>query len=168
MRGWHLLVLVMAGFLACSGLALAQNACDLNHDNTVNVVDGQLAVNMSLGLTPCTAAIAGQGVCTSTVVQRVMNAALGMSCVVDGLPHSVILTWNASLSANTAGYNVYRALTTAGPFSKINSALVTTTTYTDTAIQAGQTYYYVATTINNSNVESAYSTPATKAVVPTP
>jgi len=31
------------------------------------------------------------------------------------------------------------------------------TSYTDTGVQAGQTYYFVVTAVNSSNVESAYS-----------
>jgi hypothetical protein len=56
-------------------------ACDLNNDGVVTVLDVQLAVNMSLGLIPCTANINGPGVCQVTTIQRVVNAALGGACV---------------------------------------------------------------------------------------
>jgi len=167
MRGQKLLVVVVAGLASCSSSMFAQSACDLNGDGTVNVVDGQLAVNMSLGLTPCSAKIAGQGVCNSTVVQRVMNAALGMSCVVDGTAHSVSLTWSPSGSSGVAGYNVYRGSSATGPFIKVNANTITATTYSDGTVQAGQTYYYVATAVTSAGAESGYST-ATRAVVPSP
>jgi hypothetical protein len=57
------------------------SACDLNFDGVVSVLDAQLAVNMSLGTTPCTANINGPGVCEVTTIQRVVNAALGGPCV---------------------------------------------------------------------------------------
>ena len=57
------------------------SACDLNFDGVISVLDVQLAVNMSLGTTPCTANINGQGVCAVTTIQRVVNAALGGACV---------------------------------------------------------------------------------------
>ncbi len=57
------------------------SACDLNFDGVVSVLDVQLAVNMSLGTTPCTANINGPGVCAVTTIQRVVNAALGGPCV---------------------------------------------------------------------------------------
>jgi len=57
------------------------SACDLNFDGVVSVLDVQLAVNMSLGTTPCTANINGTGVCAVTTIQRVVNAALGGACV---------------------------------------------------------------------------------------
>ena len=31
------------------------------------------------------------------------------------------------------------------------------TSYTDSSVQAGQTYYFVVTSVDSSNVESAYS-----------
>jgi hypothetical protein len=49
----------------------------------VNVLDVQLAINQALGTSPCgTADLNRDGVCNSTDVQRVVNAALGMACVI--------------------------------------------------------------------------------------
>jgi hypothetical protein len=81
--------------------------------------------------------------------------------------HSVSLNWTASTSPNIVGYNVYRGTVSGGPYTKLDSSLITGTTYTDTAVAAGQTYYYVATAVNSSNQESAYSNQAS-ATVPTP
>ena len=41
------------------------------------------------------------------------------------------------------------------------------TTYTDSTVQAGQTYFYVATSVDSNNVESAFSD-ETSATIPTP
>lgn len=152
------------------GLAWPQNACDLNQDGKVDTVDVQLATNMALGLLSCTANIAGAGVCNAVVVQRVINAALGGTCVTGPVvyPHSVSLTWTASTSLNVTGYNVYRGTTPNGPYpTKLNSSLVVGTSYTDSTVQAAQTYYYVATAVDNTSSESAYSNQA-QAVVPSP
>lgn len=71
-----------AGLFLCSACVWAQsNACDLLNQGIVNAADVQAAINMTLGVTPCTANIAGAGVCTVAVVQRVINAALGGPCV---------------------------------------------------------------------------------------
>jgi Abnormal spindle-like microcephaly-assoc'd, ASPM-SPD-2-Hydin len=80
--------------------------------------------------------------------------------------HSVDLSWSPSTSA-VVGYNIYRGGTSGGSYAKINSALNTTTAYTDTTVQAGLTYYYVTTAVDASGVESVYSNQA-QAVVPTP
>ena len=80
--------------------------------------------------------------------------------------HSVSLSWMDS-GSGIVGYNVYRGSISGGPYAKINSALDSTTTYTDTSVLAGQTYYYVTTSVNGSGIQSGYSNQA-QAVVPSP
>ena len=48
--------------------AQAVNACDLNGDGVVDLVDVQLVTNMALGSDPCTANVVGTGVCTIVVI----------------------------------------------------------------------------------------------------
>lgn len=81
-----------------------------------------------------------------------------------GAQHSVGLTWKASTS-KVVGYNVYRGTTSGGPYSLITSALDSSTSYSDTSVQAGVTYYYVVTAVNSGGQESVDSNQA-KAVVP--
>jgi hypothetical protein len=138
-------------------------ACDLNGDGVVNVVDVQIAVNMDLGLTACPADLDG-GVCGATLVQQILNAALGEGCTAT-IGHYVTLTWTASNSANIAGYNIYRASTSGGPYTQLNTSLVTGTSFTDSNVVAGQTYYYVATSVDTSNDQSGDSNQA-QATVP--
>ena len=57
------------------------NACDLNGDGLVTVVDLQLEINAALGLAPCTHDINKDGPCNIVDVQRVVIAALGGQCV---------------------------------------------------------------------------------------
>jgi hypothetical protein len=80
--------------------------------------------------------------------------------------HTVGLTWSPSSSA-VAGYNVYRGTTTGGPYTKINGSAIVTTSYSDTTVASGKTYFYVTSAVNSSSIESAKSNEA-KAVVPTP
>jgi len=143
------------------GAMWAQNACDLNRSGAVDVVDVQLSVNMMLGLIPCTANVNGSGVCDRAVVDRIVSVALGGTC-----GRTVSLSWAASTSANVTGYNIYRASTAGGPYTKVNSALVAGVSYTDSGIQIGQTYYYVARAVDSNNNESVNSNEAI-AVVPT-
>jgi fibronectin type 3 domain-containing protein len=70
--------------------------------------------------------------------------------------HSVVLSWNASTST-VSGYNVYRSTVSGSSYTKINSSLVASLTYTDSTVQSGKTYYYVTTSVDSSNSESAYS-----------
>jgi fibronectin type 3 domain-containing protein len=79
----------------------------------------------------------------------------------------VSLTWTASTSSNVTGYNVYRGPTSGGPYTSLTGSPVSSTSYTDTAVQSGQTYYYVTTAVDSDGNESTYSNQA-QAVVPTP
>lgn len=79
--------------------------------------------------------------------------------------HTVDLSWSASSSTGVVSYNIYRSGASAGPYSKIGNS--TTTTFTDSTVQAGQTYFYTLTAVDGSNVESATSPPVS-ATVPTP
>ena len=54
---------------------------------------------------------------------------------------------------------IYRATVNGGPYILV-AALGAGTTYTDTAVRRGVTYYYVVTAINSSGEESTYSNQA--------
>jgi hypothetical protein len=161
--------LVLAGVLWISPVLWAQTSpCDLNKDGVVNATDVTLAVNMALGMATCTATLEGaSSTCTVITVQRVVNASQGQTCLTYNT-HGVTLNWGASTSQNVAGYNIYRGTTTGGPYTKLNTTgLITVLTYSDSAVSAGLTYFYVATTVDVSGNESAYSTQTT-ATIPTP
>jgi len=70
--------------------------------------------------------------------------------------HSVSLSWSPSTST-VVGYNTYSAAQSGGPYTKLTGAPVAATSYTDSAVQAGQTYYFVITSVDSSNQESAFS-----------
>jgi hypothetical protein len=69
--------------------------------------------------------------------------------------HSVQLSWDASISNGVSGYNVYRA-TTSGGYSTtpLNSAPVTTVTYTDSTVTSGDQYFYVVTAVDGSEASA--------------
>jgi hypothetical protein len=78
--------------------------------------------------------------------------------------YSVSLSWTPS-SSSYSGFNVYRGAQSGGPYSKINSSLIATPSYTDTSVTAGDTYYYVATEVDTTGVESNYSSQVS-AIIP--
>jgi uncharacterized membrane protein len=75
----------------------------------------------------------------------------------------VTLAWTASVSP-VVGYNAYRATQPTGPYTLLNTGLITGTTYLDQTVQSGVTYYYATTAVNAQGVESAYSNQATATV----
>ncbi len=72
----------------------------------------------------------------------------------------VDLTWDANTEPDLAGYNVQQAVTSGGPFERINEALVIESAFTDRAVTNGITYYYTVTAVSMSNDESGPSNEA--------
>jgi hypothetical protein len=70
---------------------------------------------------------------------------------------TVTLTWSANPEPDVNGYNIYRSDISGYPYVKLNDVLVTDTTYIDTAVLGGNTYYYVVTACIRANAESRYS-----------
>jgi hypothetical protein len=117
----------------------------------------------SLSFTP---AAAGAVTGTASVISTATDSPLSISLAGAGTSqtsHSVVLDWTASTSSIT-GYFVYSGNQTGGPYSKVNSTPVSGTTFTDSSVQAGQTYYYVATAVDSAGVESAYSNQVSAAI----
>jgi len=79
------------------------------------------------------------------------------------LSHSVVLSWNPSISSVT-GYRVYRD--DGSGYSPL-SAIIPEITYTDPSVISGSTYHYVVTAVDSNGDESVFSNDAT-AVIPNP
>jgi hypothetical protein len=106
---------------------------------------------------------------TVTVTSNATNSPISISLSGTGtqaVAHSATLTWTASTSS-VVGYNVYRSTISGGPYTLITGSPVAGTTFTDTSVQAGVTYFYVVTAVDASGNESAFSNEAL-ATVPTP
>jgi fibronectin type 3 domain-containing protein len=65
---------------------------------------------------------------------------------------------------DAVGYNVYRATTHGGPYTKLTQSVTSASVYTDTTVNAGDTYYYVATSVDANNTESLPSDEASATV----
>jgi hypothetical protein len=106
---------------------------------------GTISVVSNVSGPPTTISLSGMGVATSS--------------------HTVALNWNASASTGVVGYNVYRSTTNGSGYSKINSVLVASASYSDATVQSATAYYYVVTAVDGSGNESENSNQAT-AVIP--
>jgi hypothetical protein len=77
--------------------------------------------------------------------------------------HSVDLAWDPSPSS--VGYNIYRGTASGGPYPlKLNSSPQPGTNFVDTTVLSGQTYYYVATSLDVNSLESSYSNQLTMVI----
>ena len=93
-----------------------------------------------------------------------VHAASVTLVVSPGVPHSVSLTWSDT-DSSIVGYNVYRSNQSGNGYTKLNSSMMIPTSYTDSTVQSGSTYYYVVTAVTSSGAESGFSTVA-QAVIP--
>jgi hypothetical protein len=123
-----------------------------------------LTVNTSTGLISGTPSSGG----TSTVTLGATNSGgTGTKTLTLTVAHIVTLNWTASSSPSITGYNVYRGTTSlTGPYpTKVNTlGLIGTTSFVDSSVAAGTTYYYAATAVNSSGVESSDSAPVAATV----
>ncbi|MEM7584043.1 MAG: endonuclease [Acidobacteriota bacterium] len=69
----------------------------------------------------------------------------------------VQLSWSANSESDLAGYHIYRATSASGPFSRVNGSLVTATSFLDSGLTNGTTYYHLITAVDLSGNESADS-----------
>ena len=114
---------------------------------------------------PTVATISSAGLTTaiasgSTTIQATSGSISGSTSLTVTTQTLVSLTWTASTSPGIAGYNAYRSTTTGGPYTKLNSSLISATNYTDQTVLTGVTYYYVTTAVSSQGMESAYSNEA--------
>jgi centrosomal CEP192-like protein/HYDIN/CFA65/VesB family protein/Ig-like domain-containing protein len=127
------------------------------------VAPGQTAV-LNVTFAPAGAGLVPGSVTVSSNATNSLAPIVLSGTGVQPVSHSVTLAWTASTST-VSGYNVYRSTVSGGPYTKLNSTLIAATTYTDTAVQAGQTYFYVVTSADSSGIESTYSAEVS-AIVP--
>jgi hypothetical protein len=86
------------------------------------------------------------------------------------MSHNVNLSWTASPDPSVSGYNVYRGAAAGQETTKLNSALVTTTTYDDTTAVDGENFYVVkaVAVVNGVQVEAAPTNEVSVSLPPLP
>jgi hypothetical protein len=110
-------------------------------------VAGSVTVASDAPNSPTTLGLSGSGVQPAPVV------------------HSVALSWVPSNSSSVVGYNIYRSSVSGGSYTLVNSGSISQNNYVDSGLQSGTTYYYVATSVDLNNGESAFSS-ETVATIP--
>jgi fibronectin type 3 domain-containing protein len=129
---------------------------------TWSVKQGTGTITQS-GLYTAPQAVETDIVTATSQADRIKSARASVTVVA---PHSVSLKWTASTSPNVRYYKVYRGTVSGGPYA-LRATNVKATSYADSTVQSGSTYYYVTTAVNSSGVESGYSGVA-RAAIPMP
>ncbi len=95
-------------------------------------------------------------------------AALGLPVVSPLGPGELEITWTASSAADLAGYLILRADSEAGPYIQVNGQPIPTTSYEDTGLAPGRTYYYEVVAVDTSGNPSSPSPEAAGVAGPEP
>ncbi len=104
---------------------------------------------------------------SATPVTTVSVAPLNLTATAGNA--QVVLNWSASSGATS--YTIKRGTANGGPYSTTVASGVTSTTYSNTGLTNGTTYYYVVLAVNSggssTNSTQASATPAAPPVAPT-
>jgi hypothetical protein len=97
---------------------------------------------------------------TSITVDLTVPATPGTISVTSASASSISLDWPNNGDADVWGYDLYRATSPGGPYTKLNGAVLTTSQYVDNSVTTGQTYYYRVRCLDNAGNESGDSATA--------
>ena len=151
--------------LSITGITFSgANAADFA--NTADTCGTSLAAgaNCAIGVA-FTPSVGGSETATISISDNAASNPQAASLSGTGIP-DVILSWAASSSSGVVGYNIYRGTASDGESSTpLNSSPIGGTSYTDTNVTAGTTYYYVVTAVSSTGMQSPDSS-ETSAVVP--
>jgi hypothetical protein len=150
---------------------LTSNSAAVTVPSTLTVPEGQTSADFTA--TIATVSVAQSVALTANVAGMSESYALQLGAVAPTQggsggtgPYSVDLTWDAPTGSPdpVAGYDVYRAPSGGSSYQLLNAAVVTTTTFTDTTVESGQTYDYIVESVDASGMTSVASNMAVMAV----
>jgi fibronectin type 3 domain-containing protein len=87
------------------------------------------------------------------------TATIALSGTGTAASYAVNLSWEAPSSSTdpVAGYNIYRAPNGSTTYALLNSSIDAASSYVDSTVVSGQTYNYIAESVDATGVESSPS-----------
>jgi hypothetical protein len=142
--------------VSISGVSATGSGFSIASGGGATTLSPNQSTSVSVQFAPTVAGSASGTVSVASNATGSAGVTLSGTGVAPQANHAVALNWGASTSS-VAGYNVYRSAVSGSSYAKVNSSLVGGVSYTDSNVQSGQTYYYVATSVDANGVESVYS-----------
>ena len=138
-----------------SGAAASGTGFGASGGSNVNLAPNQ-SVNVTVSFDPQTKGTLSGNLTVSSNAATLKIPLSGTGTQQAGVQHTVSLTWTASTS-DVIGYFVYRRTGATGAFVKLQSAVDSNTSFTDSNVQDGDVYFYVVTAVDADDLESAFS-----------
>ncbi len=156
---------ISGALLSLSGLTLTgTNSSNFSENNTCGT---SLALGGSCNVVILFTPSASGSRSASLSVTNIVTGDLLTASLSGTGTHDVMLTWKASTGA--AGYDIYRGSSSGGESSTaLNSSPVNSPSYTDTSVQAGQTYYYKISAVGPNGSPQSGKSSEVSATVPSP
>ena len=155
------------GSVTVSSVAVSGSGVTIKGLAAKTVLAARQSATVTITYLPTAAgSLAGTLVIVSNATNSpVVVSITGTAATGSGTAHSATLTWTKSTSTIT-GYRVYRGTTSGGPYTLLTATSLasTATSYTDTTVASGKTYYYVTTDVNSAGQESADSNQVTATI----
>jgi hypothetical protein len=142
--------------VSISGMSATGSGFSITSGGSAVTLSPNQSTSVSVQFAPKTAGSVNGSVTLTSNASSPSAVSLSGTGVAPQVNHTVALNWGAS-SASVAGYNIYRSSVSGSSYAKVNSSLVGGVNFTDSNVQSGQTYYYVATAVDSSGNESVYS-----------
>jgi Abnormal spindle-like microcephaly-assoc'd, ASPM-SPD-2-Hydin/Transmembrane protein 131-like N-terminal len=142
--------------VSISGMSATGSGFSITSGGSAVTLSPKQSTSVSVQFAPKTAGSANGSVTLTSNASSPSAVSLSGTGVAPQVNHTVALNWGAS-PASVAGYNIYRSSVSGSSYAKVNSSLVGGVSFTDSNVQSGQTYYYVATAVDSSGNESVYS-----------
>lgn len=102
------------------------------------------------------------------VFALMLSALAGVAQIPAATQHSTALAWAPAATQpagiTVAGYNAYRAALAGGPYTKLNTTLITVTSFNDTTVSPATTYFYCVETVDTSGNVSGCGPSASDAI----
>jgi len=150
--------------VSISGVSATGSGFSVTGGGSAVTLSPNQSTSVSVQFAPTVAGSANGSVTVASNSTSPAGVALSGTGIAPQVNHTVALNWGAS-SSSVSGYNVYRSSVSGSSYAKVNASLVGGVSFTDSNVQAGQTYYYVATSVDANGNESVYSNEV-PAVVP--
>ena len=142
--------------VSISGVSATGSGFSVSSGGSGVTLSPNQSTSVSVQFAPTVAGTVSGAVSVASNASGSNGVTLSGTGVAPQVNHTVALNWGAS-SSSVAGYNVYRSSVSGSSYTKVNSSLLGGVSFTDSNVQSGQTYYYVATSVDASGNESVYS-----------